>query len=184
MQISFLGADPIKNVKAVPTQIFESGFHTSFQYDNVLACEYAQVTDSMLTSINDFNYSVLSPFQEKKLKDTYIIHMNDKVEEEKQNIIERVMKHSVNIVRENVNHAKKKLKDNQLKLDIQSAKKVLMPVYLLRVHYQNNDYLFLMNGHTGKANIDLVSSKKSILLFSIIVFIILFVLLVLLTFLF
>ncbi|MBQ3307180.1 MAG: hypothetical protein IJG68_03185 [Bacilli bacterium] len=176
--VSFFGLDEIRNVKMIPKQTFESEFSVNILYDNVLVCGFKEVNEAMLSTVNKFNYSVLEHFDSKKNKDIYLIPMNEDAEKEKEELLEQIMKNTISIVRENVPHQKKKIKDNQLKIEIKEQKKVMVPVYFLRIKYREKDYYYLMNGHTGNSIIDLVSSKISTIVFSAIVFFIILGLLI------
>lgn len=177
-KVSFFGLDEVQNVKMIPKQTFESEFQINIPYDNVLVCGFKDVSDAMLSTVNDFNYSVLEEFNSKNNKDIYLIPMNEDVEKEKEEVMNQIMKHSLSIVRDTVPHQKKKLKENQLKLDIKNSQKIMVPVYFLRVEYKGKDYFYLMNGHTGESTIDYASSTISMIVFSILVFLIILGLLI------
>ena len=87
------------------------------------------------------------------------------------------MKYAINMVRADVPHSLKKLKDNQMKVKINHETKVLVPAYILDVRYHGEDYLYIKNAHTGKSSIDLVNSSINIILFSILTFAVVFLLL-------
>ena len=71
---------------------------------------------------------------------------------------------------DNINYDLKKLEKNDMVFTNRASFKVFVPVYLLNVGYKGKNYLFLMNGVSGKYNISLTMSIVSTVIFSIIVF--------------
>ncbi len=181
--ISFLGTDKIKNVHTLPKQTFEVGFSTSIEFNNILICSFSKLKDDMLCSISPFNYSVQNSWDQTSLKDVYLLYDDEDFDSITSKVFEDVSNHSVNIVRTNVNHELKKVHKNDLKVELSTAKKVFVPIYLLNVKYKNQFYTYVMNGHLGTSTIDLTSSKLNIFIFGLLLFIILFILFVLFSFL-
>ena len=176
--ITFLGADKIKNIQNIPKQTFEIKYNVNIDYDNILICGYSKIADEILGCVNKFNYSVLEKYKESNIKDAYIVPFDEDDKEITKDLEDKVMKCSLGIVRSNVEHQLKKLKDNKIKISKKTVQKVLVPVYFLRINYKNADYLFLMNAHSGESTIDLVSSKVSLAVFSIGLFLVLMIVLI------
>lgn len=176
--ITFLGADKIKNIQNIPKQTFETKFDVSIDYDNILICAFSKITDEMIGSINKFNYSVLEDYKESNIKDTYLIPFDEDDKAIAKELEDKIMKCSLGIVRSNVDHQLKKLQENKMKIGKKNIQKVLVPVYFTKIRYKDADYMFLMNAHDGEATMDLVSSRKSLIIFSIGLFLILLILLI------
>ena len=175
-KIRFLGADKVRGIKGLPTQTFEISYDTNIKYDNALVCGFDKIHEDMLCAINDFMFSPLQEFSPKGLKNIYIIPMNEYQDDNTSDFGEKVSKNTIALLRENIKHELKKVDSNDLKVNFTSIKKTFMPVYFVNVIYNKKNYIFLMNGHTGTYTIDLVASKLSILLFSLLVFVIVFAL--------
>jgi len=82
----------------------------------------------------------------------------------------KTMNYSLITIRDNINYDLKKLEKNDMVFTNRASFKVFVPVYLLNVEYKGKKYLFLMNGVSGKYNISLTMSIVSTVIFSIIVF--------------
>ena len=182
-KISFLGAEKVKGVKAIPTQTFETGYTANFSFPQLLLCGYSKIKDEMFSTISDYNFSVMKPFQTSLLQDTNVFYSDEDIDGNRLRVQEKIMKYAIHAVRADVPHTLKKLKDNQMKVEIQKETKVFVPAYLLDVRYHGENYIYIKNAHTGKSTIDLVSSVKNIILFSTFTFAVVFLLLFLLLFL-
>ena len=177
-KVSFLGADKIKNIQNIPKQTFETQFDINIDYNNILVCGFSKIPDDLLGSVSGFNYSVLENYNENSIKDVYLVPFDEDEKAITTDLDDKIMKCSLGIARTNVEHQLKKLKDNKIKIGNNTLQKVLVPVYFLKIPYQNKDYLFLMNAHSGEISMDTVSSKKSLIIFTIGFFIILMILLI------
>ena len=175
---TFLGADKIKNIQNIPKQTFEAQYDVKVDYDNILVCGYSKIADEMLNSVNKFNYSVLEDYKEDSLRDTYLIPFDEDEKTITDELEEKIVKCSLSIVRSNVEHQLKKLKENKIKISKNTKQKVLVPIYFTKISYKDVDYLFIMNAHSGDVAFDLVSSKVSLAIFSISFFLILMILLI------
>ena len=60
--ISFLGTEKIKGVKALPNQTFETGYTANFSFPKILLCSYSKISNEMFSTIQDYNYSDIKPF--------------------------------------------------------------------------------------------------------------------------
>lgn len=170
--ISFYGADTVGNVKNSPKQFFESMYSTHFDYFNLLSSNCSRIDDVVMSNINDYDFSGLTAFEPAMVKDSYLIVGdldNSKITEK---VKEKALNRCANIVRANVNHKLKKLADNHLVLGVASATSVMVPVYFMNVRYRGREYLYAVNGQTKKMIIDVPTNSWSIILLSIVCFII------------
>ena len=172
--IIFLGADKIEKIKGMPMQKFECCYSTQFQYHNILSCTYSKIGNELLNAIQDYDFSSLSSVDSSMLKDCFFI----KGDLDQNNIVnqieEKIVKNSVGIVRGNITHGLKKLNSNQAKVSISSSSCVFVPVYYLNIIHKGKNKYYMMNGQTGKTISDFPISISCFILFSFIVFSIVF----------
>ena len=175
-KIVFLGADKIQNVKGAPTPSYECLYSTEFEYDNLLSSNCSLLGDEIISSINDYHFTTMKEFNASMLTDSILLNGDLDKNAIKDSILQKVMKFSVNVVRGNVAHTLKKVGTNNISQEVTTEKIVCVPIYLLNLDYKGKKYKFIMNGQTGEAIVDLPMSALSILLFSLITFIIVFLL--------
>lgn len=173
--VMFLGADKISNVKNAPMQKFEVLYSTSFEYDNLLQTNYSKIDNSLLSTIHNYNFAPMEELSLDSIQDGFLISSNVDLEKLLADTKEKVNKHSVAVIRANVNHQLKKLSANNQVLNVLSNKQVFVPVYFLNLKYKGKQYVFLMNGQTGEATVDLPIGTSSVIWFSIIVLVVIFV---------
>ena len=182
-KISFYGVDRIKNINNVPDQKFEVLHDVDVNYNNLLVSGVDIITDEIISSINDYKFDEIKDYNEEDINNTYLLTMNKNEKDIKEFIKTKANNNVLNIVKSNVEHELKKLNTNESKVKISNSRKVLVPIYSLNIKYKDNDYIFYMNGNTGKETIDYVSSRLSMIIFFIIVFIIVFILSIIISFL-
>ena len=84
------------------------------------------------------------------------------------------MKHVISMTKKKVNHQMKKVQGNTLITSINNVKSVLVPVYLLNVKYGGKDYMYVMNGETGEASLDVTYGVLEMVIFGLVVFLLVF----------
>ncbi len=168
--VYFLGKDNL--VKGVPAQVFESQFDVHFEFSHFLSSRYSKLTDSIISNINDYDYLKALPFDLNEVKDIYCIFDDINSDENLEASKEKASKHALNVVKKNVPHELKKLKEDKLSINILSTRNILVPAYMLNLNYNGKEYLILINGQTGKSVVNLPIGRSSVIAFSIVVFII------------
>ena len=174
--VTFLGADKINNVKGSPMQTFESLYDTHFDYLNVLSSNYSVVPDDIMSNLGNMNYSVLKEFNSIPLNDSFFINENIDRSRTSEVVQQKILKYCVSIVRGNVKHELRKLSTNNMVLGISSSVPVFIPIYLISFNYKGKEYFFIMNGQTGESIVEFPICSSSIAVFSIIAFIVIFLL--------
>lgn len=182
--ISFLAADSIKNVPSVPKQVYECGFSTNFNFENIVNCSCSQISDEMFSSISKYNCESIKEFDSSSLTDSYLVFADEDKNLNLDKIKERINKYCTSLARESVSHQLKKVNKNELNFNVKNIKEVYVPIYYLSVKYKGRYYTFIKNGQNGSSVIDTAFEKKNLIVFGLIVFIISFVILLLLSFLF
>ena len=175
-EVTFLGADKIAKVQGVPMQTFESNYDAHFEYSQLLSSGYSKLGDDVISNINDYDFLKEVSFNTKSLRDIYCIYRDIDEKTGVENVKQKITKHSVGIVRSNVGHDLKKLKENRLSINFLSTRHFFIPAYMLNLNYKGKEYLILINGQTGKSVINVPISSGSIAAFSIVTFIAIFLL--------
>lgn len=158
--IVFLGKD--KN------SIYEIGYETSSKY-KLLKSTLTEIDDTVISTINDYSYNKSIPFDISLINNGFFIGSN--IEND---VLKQVEKHLISIIRKEVQHPLKKVKENNLNINIISAEKIMIPAYFLSLKEKSNINLFLMNGQTGKKYCYPAISIFSTIVFSLLIFIIIF----------
>ena len=164
--IEFIAGD--KNGKVVDNKRYDVIHSVNFDYKDYLLSVSNNIDDDVFSSICEYNYNNLKDTK-YSVEEDYFIASNISPEEVATKGREKIAKHSVGIVRNNVKHSLKKLKTDESIINFVNAKEVYVPVYLLNVKYKNNNYQYIMNGENGKDKINLVYGILDIIIFSTIV---------------
>lgn len=172
-EVSFFGADENSINKQKETRKYECRYEVNVDYDNVYISKYSKINEDGYNVFN-YNYALISPYEEGIIKDEYIIYPDLKSEEINNKLNNKLIKNSLNMSRSNINHQLKKLKENKLILKNKDKFNVLVPVYLLNLEYKNKKCLFIMNGQNGEYYFNSDKSLFNILFFAISLFLVIF----------
>lgn len=142
----------------------------NFDYNNILVCDNSKIDESSFSEICDYNYSNLKAFDTSYLNDSVVMIGDLEDKEISTKVSNLVMRTSLNVIRDNIKHDTKKLGQNGLILDNFNRKRVLVPMYILNVKYDNKNYLYLMNGENGKSVINVTFGKIELVIFSLLIF--------------
>ena len=174
--IVFISADRNKVNKVVETKKYKTLYEVNFDFKDVPINMWSKLDDSIFNNICNYDFNknkVLEENLDLIKDDRYVIpditdsSANDKVHS-------KVLKFSNKIVKETIEHKLKKLENNELKVDYTEAKKVLLPIYMLKINYKNKDYVYVMNGDTGKSYFKKTYSIIALIVFSLLIFTIIF----------
>lgn len=147
--------------------------NSNFDYNDVLVNNISKVNDDLFERVGNYNFNNLVNYESSFLNNgVYVLERDIELEEKARN---NALKCSLNVIKDNVKHDKKKLDKNDMGIIINSKKEVLVPIYLLKINYENKDYFYLMNGVTGEDVIETTIGKLEVVLFSLVVFLIIFV---------
>ena len=76
------------------------------------------------------------------------------------------------------NYSSKVVKSNTLGANLVKIEYVLLPIWMVNVKYNNEYYMFAMNGQTGEFIGNIPLDKKKVILYSILIFLIGFILVI------
>ena len=165
-KISFIGAD-----KIMKNQKYEILHDINIDYKNILVSAFDKINDDLLSSINDYNFELIKSFDDNYILNSNIISSNKEELDVREIVSNKINNMALNAVKNNVKHDLKKLDYDDTSIDFSSIKKVLVPIYTLIISYKDGSYLFLMNGSTGKSNLDTTKSYLSMFILFILLFI-------------
>ena len=78
-------------------------------------------------------------------------------------------------VKKKIPHDLKRVKNHSIQIQDFSRTIVYLPLYFVIIPYQNKKYYYVMNGENGKVYFSKIESKTSIIVFSVLLFFILFI---------
>lgn len=173
--ILFYAADNNKSNSLVK---YEVGHKVNIDFDNLFLSLYSKVDQEMVPPMSDYDYNKLTLFSDINIGDAKCIvpDIDDSASDEKINGL--LNKYVVGLVRDDINHNLKKVKENNTVVDVKSHQKVLLPAYIMNTN--NKDGICFINGQTGKVFMNYDISVKNIVIFSIVCFVLIFILVFLL----
>lgn len=147
-----------------------------YVFDNIPVDGSVRFNDAIMNSIEPFNYDELVDFSYSYLSgflsEKYDVEQN----EAKKITIERAKNSTIDDLtskaRSHYNTFIANNKDTEILEE--NIEYVLLPVWMVNIKYNEKMYTFAMNGETGKMIGDIPYSKKKLLLFILILFLVLF----------
>ena len=147
-----------------------------YVFDNIPVDGSARFNDAIMNSIEPFNYDELVDFSYSYLSgflsEKYDVEQN----EAKKITIERAKNSTIDDLtskaRSHYNTFIANNKDTEILEE--NIEYVLLPVWMVNIKYNEKMYTFAMNGETGKMIGDIPYSKKKLLIFLLILFLVLF----------
>ncbi len=178
--VSFLGGE--KEVtksgkeKNVETKKYDVVHSVHLHYNGVLLNVSNKINDNIFKEVCNYDSSLFRLLEKQgDLDDIYIIP-DDDIQDIAKRGRERISNNTLNLVRNNVFHPLKKLLDDNTTISFENTKQVLLPVYYIIIPYRNKEYHFVMNGNNGKSYVEITMGLVNLIVFSILVFIIIFIL--------
>ena len=169
-----------KRKKVLEIKKYEDYYKVYVDYHNVLLNTSTKIEDKLFTNICNYDYASMKEFTVSDIGDARYIFGDVSATEMGEKERERISKYSLLKVRNNINHALKKLKSDETSIEFYDAKEVLLPVYYINVKYGKKEYPYFINGQTGHSYLYLpVGILKAVLwalLFGGIVFLITYLL--------
>ena len=160
-------------------QYYEVVCKGHFDYKDVLVNASTKFNNNLLEKIDDFDYS--------NLKDINDINLGEKViykdDCDDYNIFDRLKNrcnnNSVKLMSDLVNHEKKKVVKNGLDFKFETKGIILVPIYVLTNKYKGKTYYYIMNGQNGNTYIKTPIGIIETIVFSVLLFSILFAIMML-----
>ena len=132
----------------------------TFVFERVPADGSSKMPDKHMDSIEPFDYSELKPFSTAYLPGYLADKYDVSAEESAKRVNERIRGSASDLLRRTVVTYQSVLEQNtNVSIKKGDIKYALLPVWMLHTKWQEKDYLFAMNGQTGKLIGDLPVSK-------------------------
>ena len=157
------------------TDTYLTEINEKSSFEKVLADASSRFDDNLMDSIEPFDYKELTNYNHAYLSGFFAEKYDVNQEESIKRAEERTMKTCVDLAKEKIYHQTKRVKDNNFNLTNNKTNYIMLPVWMLNIKFNNKIYTFAMNGQTGKIVGNIPLDKKKICLWSLLVFISLFV---------
>ena len=146
----------------------------SFNYKNAFFNPSSKVPEHVFLNVCNCSFNFLKEL-DSNFKDDFLYLIEDiSVPDMREKANNYISKNTLSVLLKNVIHPLKKLKNDSSTIQFEDTKKVLVPVYLLNMQYHKKNYYFIMNGENGHFSFSLPIGILETFLFSIISFIIIF----------
>lgn len=149
------------NEKITETDMFHVRRAGTVTFENIPVDASTKMPDEHMDAIEPFDYSELKPFSMAYLTGFMADKYDVSVDDAAPRADERSAKSAVDTVRGTVDgYTSTNMLEKSLKLNRGKVTYALMPVWLLSTRWNDQSYLFAMNGQTGKLIGDLPISEK------------------------
>lgn len=150
-----------KDTEYVHTDHFDVYREVKTTYRKVPADASKNMDDEIMDKLEPFNYGSLKQFQIPYLSGFLSEKYSYSSYEMKERIEQRIQEYASSAARNTISgYATTTVVYEDVRLDNTSSKYVLLPVWLLNYRYLGKNFVFAMNGQTGKVVGDLPVSKK------------------------
>ncbi|OYO90869.1 hypothetical protein CG709_13050, partial [Lachnotalea glycerini] len=150
-----------KDTEYVHTDHFDVYREVKTTYRKVPADASKNMDDEIMDKLEPFNYGSLKQFQMPYLSGFLSEKYSYSSYEMKERIEQRIQEYASSAARNTISgYATTTVVYEDVRLDNTSSKYVLLPVWLLNYRYLGKNFVFAMNGQTGKVVGDLPVSKK------------------------
>ena len=175
----------VGDTRHVETKYYDLYRQGTFDFEKVPVDGSTKFNDDIMNSIEPFDYKLLEAYNPAYLSgflaEKYDIESDKAVDA----AIRRVLKSSEEqMLASAVGYNTKNITKNGLAVSDQMSKYALLPVWMVNVKYNNEFYLFAMNGQTGEFIGNIPLDKKKVVIWSILMFVGIFVAILLFFFIF
>lgn len=156
-----------------------------YNFDNIPVDGSIRFNDAIMNSIEPFNYDELVDFSYSYLSGFLAEKYDVEKNEAKKITIDRAINSTIDDLTSKARLHYNTFIENNRDTEIieENIEYVLLPVWMVNIKYNDKIYTFAMNGQTGKMIGDIPYSKKKLVLFILILFIIIFGITALITYL-
>lgn len=147
-----------------------------FDFNKVLADASSRFPNDLMDSLEPFNFNDLTAYNHAYLSgflaEKYDV---DEVEGLKR-VSGRTNATAVELMQQTVGHQTSKVTNNGIRVSARYTHYIMLPVWMVNIKYNNKNYTFAMNGQTGKMIGNIPIGIKETIIWSLIFFVILFIL--------
>ena len=157
----------------------------SFTFENIPVDGSVRFNDAIMNSIEPFKYDELTKFSYSYLSGFLAEKYDVEKDEAKKITIERAEQSTYSDLQRRAGSKYNSFIPEIKECNIKNEKVdyVLLPVWMVNIKYNEKMYTFAMNGQTGKMIGDIPYSKKKAVIFVLILFVVIFALVALITYL-
>lgn len=163
----------VGDIEETKHQIYQIERDVNFDFKGVPVDASKKMDDTLMEAIEPFDYKKMQPFAMPYLSGYFADRYDEKAEDRRQRADERIEKTAQNLLMESVTgFSNVKVIDSDLDIVPKNIVYALLPVWLMSVKWEGKDYLFAINGQTGKfvgdLPIDTTLQRKSVGTFALI----------------
>ena len=120
-------------------------------FDQVPADGSTKMDDNLMSAIEPFDYKETTPFSSAYLSGYLAEKYDQSADDVKPRVDERMRNSVVRVLQDSVHgYSSVNVAQNITNLNYGKTRYVLLPVWMLASKYKGKDYMFAMNGQTGK----------------------------------
>ena len=135
-----------------------------------------KLDNDLMNSLEPFYFHYLVDYNHAYLSGYYAEKYDVSKEEALKDAESRTLESTKNTMLNDMgNYSSKTVKVNTLAPKLIKTEYVLLPIWMVNVKYNNEYYMFAMNGQTGEFIGNIPLDKKKVIIFSVIIFLIIFI---------
>ncbi len=147
----------------------------SISFDNVPADGSSKMDDRLMESLEPFDYNSLVNFSMEYLSGHFAESYDVDAQKAYSNVSGRINKAADSMIKSTVNgYSSMRVLDENIRTKKLINKNVMLPVWTLMAKYKGKNYIFAMNGQTGKITGRLPISIPRIIIWFLSIFLIVF----------
>ncbi len=163
-------------------KIFRTG---NMKFNNIPADGSTRFDDKIMNSIEPFNFKELVPYNHAYLSGFYAEKYDTEADQVSNIAMDRAKETAKDTMyNDSLAYSTKIITNNTLVPTISEKKYVLLPVWMVNVKYKDKYYIFAMNGQTGEFIGNIPLDKNKVILWTILMFVGVFALVILISFIF
>lgn len=173
--VSFLAGDKqvIDNKKNTVTKKYRVKDYSNIDYNDILINLWSKIDNALFVGAFTYDYSQLKELNSNEFDDI-VIGEDINLEEELTSLNTKILNNSLSFIKNSVKHDLKKVSENNLQIKLLNYKKILVPVYFLNVNYKGKNYQYIGNGQNGKDIFNFPIGILELVIFSLLLFLIIF----------
>lgn len=137
--------------KTTTTRHYDINREGNIPFEKVPVDGSIKMDNDQMDSLEPYDYTQLKPFSPSYLPGFFAEAYDDNAENCKSRLISRVQTSALTTMRNTVNgYGSVSVKDSDIQVHVDKVNYAFLPVWLLSTKWKNQNYLFAMNGQTGK----------------------------------
>ena len=169
--VEFIGGEEgnIADNKLLETRKYSILQKVKLNYIDVLLKITSKIDDDVFNVINKYDYFNTRDIDINYFDDSFYLYEDISLKEISNKGRTDIDRHSMKLIKDNVKHSLKKVKNDNTIISFENSRELLVPVYIMKINYKDKDYSYMMNGVSGKSYINLPISPIAIGIFGTII---------------